>query len=210
MSVLNLAWHRFEWPTVEALTGGTFDVAHSPHPLLLPSRSAAQVVTIHDLHFLTHPERTSGEIRRDYPGLARSHARRADEIIVVVGVHARRGAACARGPSRQNRRLPARRARTGRGVSAAATPAGYLLFVGTLDERKNLGGLLEAFGRTLARRPSAPRLVIAGGAPSGAEKWLARIALPPLAGHVEHLGYVQPGAASGPVSRRQRPAAAFL
>ena len=62
--------------------GGQHDVAHSPHPLLLPSRSAAQLVTIHDLHFMAHPERTSREIRRDYPALARSHARRADRVVV--------------------------------------------------------------------------------------------------------------------------------
>src|SRR5262249_53880187 len=49
VSLLNLAWHRLEWPTAETLTGARFDVAHSPHPLLLPSRSAARVVTIHDL-----------------------------------------------------------------------------------------------------------------------------------------------------------------
>ena len=60
-----------------------YDIAHSPHPLLLPVASAAQVVTIHDLHFLSHPERTSAEIRRDYPALVRAHARRADRIIVV-------------------------------------------------------------------------------------------------------------------------------
>ena len=79
---LNLTWHRLRWPPVEALTGGEYDIAHSPHPLLLPSRSAAQIVTIHDLHFLSHPERTSREIRRDYPALAASHAQRADRIIV--------------------------------------------------------------------------------------------------------------------------------
>jgi hypothetical protein len=82
VSALNLAWHRFQWPPVEVLAGGPYDVAHSPHPLLLPSSSAAQVVTIHDLHFLSHPERTSREVRRDYPTLASSHARRADRIVV--------------------------------------------------------------------------------------------------------------------------------
>ena len=52
---LNLAWHRLGWPPVEAVSGGHYDVAHSPHPLLLPSRSAARLVTIHDLHFIAHP-----------------------------------------------------------------------------------------------------------------------------------------------------------
>jgi len=78
VSVLNFAWHRLGWPTVESVSGRVFDVTHSLHPLIMPSRHAAQVVTIHDLDFLRHPERTHGEIRRDYPVLARRHAHRAD------------------------------------------------------------------------------------------------------------------------------------
>ena len=80
--VLNLAWHRLGWPPVEMLAAGPFDVTHSSHPLLLPSCSAAQVVTIHDLNFLSHPERTRGEIRRDYASLARDHAHLADAVLV--------------------------------------------------------------------------------------------------------------------------------
>ncbi len=63
--LLNLAWHRLGWPPAEALAGGEYDVTHSLHPLLMPSRAAAQVITIHDLSFLTHPDRTRAEIRRD-------------------------------------------------------------------------------------------------------------------------------------------------
>ena len=42
---------RSEWPYVEMLAGET-DVVHAAHPLLIPARRAAQVVTIHDLFFL--------------------------------------------------------------------------------------------------------------------------------------------------------------
>ena len=63
--LLNLAWHRLERPTIETLTGQTFDVVQAAHPLLIPSSGAAQVVTIHDLDFLDHPERTRAEIRRE-------------------------------------------------------------------------------------------------------------------------------------------------
>ena len=66
-AVLNLAWHRLGWPPAEVLCGTAFDVVHSLHPLLMPARRAAQIVTIHDLDFLLHPERTRAEIRRDYP-----------------------------------------------------------------------------------------------------------------------------------------------
>jgi len=82
VSVLNFAWHRLGWPAAETLAGGAFDIAHSSHPLLMPARAAAQVVTIHDLNFLSHPERTRAEVRRDYPALVGDHARRADAILV--------------------------------------------------------------------------------------------------------------------------------
>ncbi len=81
--LLNFAWHRLGWPPVEQLATGTFDVVQAAHPLLIPTEHAAQVVTIHDLDFLDHPERTHAEIRRDYPALAEAHARRADHIVTI-------------------------------------------------------------------------------------------------------------------------------
>ena len=80
--LLNAAWHRAGWPPVERFAG-PIDVAHSMHPLLMPARCAARVVTVHDLDFLDHPERARAEIRRDYPSLTPEHARRADAVIAV-------------------------------------------------------------------------------------------------------------------------------
>jgi glycosyltransferase involved in cell wall biosynthesis len=189
VAALNFAWHRLRWPPIEALAGGEYDIAHSPHPLLLPARSAAQIVTIHDLHFLSHPERTSAEIRRDYPALVRAHARLADRIIVVsrfiagevqrvLGIDADRISVCPNG------------APDWKGPAAVADAGGYLLFVGTIEPRKNIGGLLDAYARLLARRANVPRLVIAGRAESDAGGVLAAITQAPLAGHVEYRGYV--------------------
>lgn len=186
---LNFAWHRLEWPPIEAIVGGEYDVAHSPHPLLLPSRSAAQVVTIHDLDFLAHPERTGGEVRRDYPALVASHARRADGVIVSSNYAAGEVARLLQVSTDRIRVCPAgapewdpRPVSTGRD--------GYILFMGALSARKNIGGLLEAYGRLISRRPSLPKLVLAGSAGPEAATWLQDIARPPLAGHVEHLGYI--------------------
>jgi glycosyltransferase involved in cell wall biosynthesis len=186
---LNAAWHRLGWPPVEALAGGRYDVAHSPHPLLLPSRAAAQVVTVHDLHFMTHPERTSHEIRRDYPALAASHARLADGIIVSSNFAAREVERIFSISTDKIAVCPG-------GVSAWAhqvnggDPEGYLLFIGTLDARKNIAGLLDAYGRLLSRLKTCPRLLVAGGAGVDAGTWLRAMQQPPLAGHVEYLGYV--------------------
>jgi glycosyltransferase involved in cell wall biosynthesis len=191
VSVLNLAWHRLAWPPAELLAGAAFDVTHSLHPLLLPARDAAQVITIHDLNFLAHPERTRAEIRRDYPVLTRAHAHRADMIVVPsrftaaeverrLGVNADRIAVCPPGAPDWTRRT-------------ACPDAGYVLFVGTLEPRKNVGTLLDAYERLLARR-AMPELVLAGQATEESRLWLDRIGRAPLAGHVRHIGYVDPSA----------------
>jgi alpha-1,3-rhamnosyl/mannosyltransferase len=70
---------------------------------------------------------------------------------------------------------------------------GYVLFVGTLEPRKNLGTLLDAYEQLLQRRASTPPLVLAGRATKAAAGWLARIARPPFAGHARHLGYIPNG-----------------
>ena len=186
--VLNFLWHRCEWPSVERLTGRQFDVVHSAHPLLLPSRTAAQVVTIHDLDFLSHPERTRAEIRRDYPDLVHAHATRADAIVVssryaalqvsqTLGIDSADITVCPGG-------APDWPART------RPPSGGHILFMGTLEPRKNVGTLLDAYERLVARHPSAPPLILAGTALPEAAPWLARLTEPPLAGRVRHVGYV--------------------
>jgi glycosyltransferase involved in cell wall biosynthesis len=191
--LLNLAWHRLEWPPIEMLAGGAFDLVHSPHPLLMPTRGAAQVITIHDLNFLTHPERTRAEVRRDYAPLARPHAHRADAILVpsaytageverLLGVPRDRIAICPAGAP-------------GWTTRPAAPKDGYVLFFGTLEPRKNVGGLLDAWERLLASgmRGVLPELVLAGRATGDAAPWLERIGRPPLVGAVRHIGYVDDG-----------------
>lgn len=185
--VLNAAWHRLGWPPVERFAGG-IDVAHSLHPLLMPARRAARVVTVHDLDFLDHPERTRAEIRRDYGALAAAHAQRADAVVTVSRFTA----------GEVERRLGVPRDRiviVSSGAPAwtprAVQPArGPILFMGTLEPRKNVGLLLDAYRRLLDRVPDAPPLWLAGGASEAAAPWLRAIAQPPLAGHVVHLGYV--------------------
>lgn len=185
---LNWMWHRLEWPPIEWLAGPV-DVVHGASPLLIPARRAAQVVTLHDLFFLHHPDQTWAEIQRDYPVLVRDHVTRADAVVTPsqytagliageLGVAPDRIAVCPPGAPvwrslGPDRLLPAN---------------GYILFVGTLEPRKNVGGLLRAYRRLVARHPEAPRLVLAGRATAGAETQLADLGS--LAGRVEHRGYV--------------------
>lgn len=187
--LLNLAWHRLEWPRIESCLGEACDVAFSPHPLLLPARDAAQVVMVHDLDFMRHPERTEREIRRDYPSLAGPHARRAHQVIVpshytagevsrLLGVARDRIAVCP--PGVPEWQAPVR----------GFDPNGYLLFMGTLEPRKNVTALLGAYTRLVGRQAKAPALVIAGKDGPDTAACAATIAAPPLAGRVQRIGYI--------------------
>ena len=187
--VLNYLWHRIEWPPIETVAGPA-DVVHAAHPLMIPARSAARIVTIHDLFFLTSPEQTRAEIRRDYAALAGDHARRAEAIVTSsqytkglivkrLRVDADRVYTCPFGAPRW----------TMLGRDANVPRDGYLLFVGTLEPRKNVGVLLDAYAHLLRTMPDAPRLVIAGGATPDAAPWLARLSGDALRGRVEHIGY---------------------
>ena len=154
--LLNLAWHRLGWPPAETLVGGTFDIAHSLHPLLMPTRHAAQVVTIHDLNFLLHPERTRAEIRRDYPALARAArpSGRPGHRGVASSPPARLSGCSRCPPDRISVCSPGGPAWTPRRV---ATRDGYVLFFGTLEPRKNVGTLLDAYEELSVRRQDAAR-----------------------------------------------------
>jgi glycosyltransferase involved in cell wall biosynthesis len=188
--VLTRLWHRHQWPPVEWLAPPA-DFAISMHPLLMPARHARQVVTVHDLYFLRHPENTSGEVRRDYGALVRDHSRQAALVVVnsrdtatavesELGVPSERIVLCRPG-------LP------GWIGTPAAGPAprdGYVLFVGTLEPRKNIGTLLAAWTLLVKRGLRLPKLRLVGAAGPEAGTWLARLQVPPLSGTVEYTGYV--------------------
>jgi glycosyltransferase involved in cell wall biosynthesis len=196
------AWNRLEWPPVEWFAG-RYDVVHSQSPLLIPSTQAAQVVTVHDLDFLRHPDQMAAEIRRDYPALARAHAARADAVIVSshyaagevireLQLDPARVHICPPGQPSWAREVRQRREGTGGrgGASAAAATAKHILFIGTLNLRKNVGTLLEAYAALRGRIPNAPPLVLAGHRTAASARWEARCEEPPLKGHVTITGYV--------------------
>lgn len=187
------SWNRLEWPPAEWLAG-PFDVVHSQSPLLIPSTGAAQVITVHDLDFLRNADQLSGEIRRDYPALARSHAARADAVIVssryaagevarALQIDPQRVHVCPPGrPSWSDDVRDRRQQHDAHGR--------HILFLGTLSVRKNVGTLIEAYARLRTARHDAPPLVLAGHRTPASARWEARCGQPPLAGHVEITGYI--------------------
>lgn len=168
--VLYEAWHALGWPTVTRATGPV-DLVHATTLVLPPRGSTPLAVTVHDLAFVTTPEvLTARGLRFHRRGLALL-ADRADLVLCPSAVTA---AACATAG------IPAERLRVVPwGVEAAEAGADavaevrtrfrlerpYVLFVGTLEPRKNLAGLVAAFRRAGAGHD----LVVVGPAGWGEE-----------------------------------------
>lgn len=191
--LLRASWQRSEWPPVEWLAGRV-DVFHGTNFVLPPARSAAGVLTVHDLAYLLHADTVSADSARL-------------KEIVPRGI-ARAGVVCV--PSRSVRdevadtyRLPLDRLHvTPLGVDpgwSAATPLPadllaslgldrpFLLFVGNQEPRKNLPVLLAAFAAVCAADPSGPLLALAG--PAG---WGPPPEIPDVARRrVVRLGYLE-------------------
>lgn len=187
---LQAAWLRTPWPPLEWL-GVRCQVFHATNYVLPPTRRAAGVLSIHDLSYELHPDTVSRATLRYRRLVPRGLARARVVLTLTEALGAEVAAFYGLDPSR------VRAARPGVDASWLATPAPepgwgvahglperYLLFVGTLEPRKNLPVLLAAL-RLLG--PQAPPLVLAG--PAGWGPAPAETGLP--AGAVRRLGWVE-------------------
>lgn len=188
--LLTWSWNRLSWPPAEWLAG-RFDVVHAATPVAIPGR-AASVLTIHDLHFLRHPERMAAEMRRDFPRLVQQHALRAGAIVVSSAYTAQDVVTTLGVPSGRVHLCPAGAPRWAGEVRAARAtrPPAHVLFLGTLEPRKNLEVLLDAYRALRGRVPHAPPLILAGRPGEAAARLQALADTPALSGHVRLAGYV--------------------
>jgi glycosyltransferase involved in cell wall biosynthesis len=188
--VLTSLWHRADWPPVERLAGGPWDIVQSAQPTLMPSHTGVRLTTAYDLDFLDHPERTQAEFTGRYAALARRDAHETEHMIAISAYTA--GEVEARLGVPRSRITVCRPGRPAWPLRMAPPPASlaYLLFVGTLEPRKNVSGLLEAYGRLVARHPQAPPLVLVGRAVPESAPVLAQLSQYPFAGRVQHRGYI--------------------
>jgi glycosyltransferase involved in cell wall biosynthesis len=168
--LLRVAWSRSSLPPVEMFSGAV-DVFHGTNFVLPPTRHAAGVVTIHDLGFVLHPEtvdRTSLAYQRLVPRalecarviLTPSQAA-ADDLVEVYKTDRDRIVVTPLGVD------PAWAATTPpspQWLETHGIPPRYLLFVGTLEPRKNVPVLIAAHALLRREEPNTPPLVLAGAA----------------------------------------------
>lgn len=163
-------WSTFGAPKVDALLGGV-DVFHATNYFLPPTQRARRVVTIHDLAVLTMPEVCSPKIRRVFGRNMRAFAADADailtcseatkgDIVRLLDVAPEKITVAHHGPNEDLAAM--NREHAAQHIKERYEFEGpYILFVGTLEPRKNIPGLLRAFSAITGDIPHS--LILAGG-----------------------------------------------
>ncbi|HZR97404.1 MAG TPA: glycosyltransferase family 1 protein [Chloroflexota bacterium] len=177
--------HRWEQALLPLeLAPERLDLLHGPDFTVPTRRRCPAIVTVHDLAFLRYPEIQTADSRRHYGQVARvvQHVERviADSACTAADVEALLGVPPARIRVVHLAPTPAPPAGPAEVAAVRARyelPGLFLLYVGTLEPRKNLGTLLRAFARLGPAEPA--RLVLAG--PRG---WLDE----PIMAAAERLG----------------------
>ena len=164
--------HRWEQTALPAeLSLARLDVLHSPDFIPPLRRRFRSVITVHDLAFLHFPELLTEEARRYYGQIYRA-VESADAIIAVsestkndlvtmTGATPEKIRVVYEAPAESYHRVEPGDEEMPASVQALVQP--FLLFVGTLEPRKNLPALLQAMTLVKAvRGRQTPLLVIAG------------------------------------------------
>jgi glycosyltransferase involved in cell wall biosynthesis len=148
-----------------------FDLLHGlafATPLAWPKRS---VVTVFDLSFLRYPQLFNRANRAYLTFFTRRSVRRADrvltiaehgrrEVIELLGAPPERVTTTYCGVDPGFRPLPAGEVEAFR--LAQGLPERFILYLGTLEPRKNVATLVRAYALLRAELPTAPPLVLAG------------------------------------------------
>lgn len=198
-------WRRLPFPSIRWWTGPV-DVVHATNYVLPPSGRIPGIVSVHDLTTLHHPQWCS-EDTRVFPELVRVAVRRgavihadshfvAEEIRSWLGIAEERIAVVPLG-------VPARTSSLADGTEPVLRSDGndpalgrllgrpYVLSVGTIEPRKDLPSLVQAFGQLAAVHPDL-LLAVVGQDGWGSDAYNAAVdALSPdTRSRVVRLGYV--------------------
>lgn len=191
------SWEWLRAPKVDGLLGGV-DIYHATNYFLPPVRRAKRVLTIHDLAFLAVPELCSPRIVGPFSTAVHKYAPHADrimaysestrrDIVRFLDLPAERVSVAPMAVDEAFQPVPREDAR-----ALLAREYGidgpYLLFVSTIEPRKNVVGLLQAFEQVLDDIPH--HLVMIGSIGWNAEDAVALMESPRLKERIIRPGFV--------------------
>lgn len=199
-----ITWEQFALPGVLRKLG--IDVFHAPANILPARLPCPAVVTVHDLAFMRYPQFFRPSRRLYQRRLTARSVTRATQVVAVSESTKRDLVELMRVPEERIHVIYP-------GIAADFQPVGdpkalarfrakhelpdrYLLYLGTLEPRKNLLTLVEAYARLRGQLADAPPLVLAG-----AKGWYYE----PLFSRVRALGLERVVTFPGHVAREEQP-----
>ena len=181
-----------------------FDVFHASHQMLHPPRGVCLTTTIHDLTAWLMPELHTQATTRGHQEFAERVLAPATAVI-AISESTRQDAIRILGLAPEKITVIYNGVAPEYFGAAAKPPAGltkpYILFVGTIEPRKNVAALLDAYEAFPRAEREAFDLVIAGPPGWNEEATIGRLRKP--AAGIHYLGYVPesdlPGLTAGAV-----------
>lgn len=192
--VATAAWHHLRLPLPVDLLAGRADCFHSPDYALPPLLRARGVVTVHDLSFLVYPQFAEPRLRRYLSRVVPRAVARADlvladsrhtrdDVVRLLGADPAKVAVVYSGVTPPFGLQPRPSLQ---GVAELDQARPFILTVGTIEPRKNLERLFEAYACLRAAGVNH-QLVVVGRRGWLYEPILWRISALGLEGHVQLL-----------------------
>ncbi len=193
--LIQQGWKRLGWPPYDVLSGPA-DVFHFTNFIRPPLRRGKSVVNIYDTSFLRFPDATEKKNLAYLSSNIRETLRRVDAVITISEFSRQEIAELL--PIAEDRIVsvypgldPQLRRPDGKKVEATRARYGldrpYLLFVGTVEPRKNISFLVDVFD---AMEEFDGDLVIAGIAGWKTESIFEHIHNSPRSRRIRHLDFV--------------------
>jgi glycosyltransferase involved in cell wall biosynthesis len=160
------------WALGVEITRLGLDLLHSPDFIPPAFGYRRSIITVHDLNFLHYPQFLTKQSLRYYNGQiewatqrtdhirADSHATKAD-LVSMLSVPSEKATVVHLAADPAYSPMPLEE--SSRAVAKYDLEPGYLLFVGTLEPRKNLPGLLQAYRLLIDAKATDEPLVLVGG-----------------------------------------------
>jgi glycosyltransferase involved in cell wall biosynthesis len=193
-------WGWFDWPPIEYFCGEAAIVHNFSHQVPA-TRHATRVVTVHDLSFVRVPETHTRRAIAIQTALIRQTVTRADVIVAVsksckddlmdlYGVAADRIVHVPNGVNLDEFRATPQPDTLDALKKRLGIARDYFIHLGTIEPRKNIPRLIQAYGRVRQRYADCPQLVLVGK--PGWKSQPSLDAMRPLMdrGDIVHPGYL--------------------
>lgn len=198
VKLMNFLWYKLGWPKLDHFFKEKLDITHSPTPLILPTHGK-KIVTVYDLFFMDSPHQVDRETRNTFVRGIKSSLQKADGVITISEFTKKQLLEkFSLDPNKIKVIYLGIQKDYWEDISADELekikgkynlPQSFLLFVGTIEPRKNILNLLNALKIIHEKHKKIP-LVIVGRKGQDYENVLEKVRVLGLEDWVVFTGYI--------------------